>query len=133
MKALCAFAGKSNTRLDPKKGWVRTCAKGVCGGMVAREMDCEPCTLHSVGPVLSAPSPVRSRRPLVLLPPIAACKNGGTDADVMERCEGCRAGSKHVRECTVHERCTHERVGNEVMDCRRCQLEGLGYEPAEEK
>ncbi len=73
------------------------------------------------------------RRPLVLLPPIAACKHGGSAADIMERCDGCAGGAKHGRECEVHTKCTHESVNPAVMDCRKCQLEGLGFEPATRK
>lgn len=63
------------------------------------------------------------------LPALAQCVHGGTDADIIERCSGCAAGSRHVRECAVHGTCTHELVSPAVMDCARCRRENLGYEP----
>lgn len=71
------------------------------------------------------------------LPALAECRHGGTDADVMERCEGCAAGALHVRECLADHgpnyepgKCTREPSGNaRIMSCRQCQAQSLGFEP----
>ena len=67
-----------------------------------------------------------SRTPL---PVLAVCVHGGTDADILEHCWSCGGGGRHVRECEVHGRCTHEPVNPAVMNCWRCQGEGLGFAP----
>lgn len=60
---------------------------------------------------------------------VVPCKHGGTDKDIIERCPLCQDGTRHVRECEVHGRCTHLHVSPKVMDCLRCQREHLGFEP----
>jgi uncharacterized protein with PIN domain len=71
----------------------------------------------------SAAKPKRAALPL-----LAPCKHEG---NVLERCHTCQGEAKHVRECDVHGTCTHRRVSDKVMNCERCQREGLGFEPGD--
>ncbi len=64
-----------------------------------------------------------------VLPVLAPCVHGGTDADIIERCPTCNGGARHVRECEIHGRCTHAPVNPSVMDCARCRADDLGYLP----
>jgi hypothetical protein len=137
VKALCAFAGKSNTRLDPKKGLVRTCAKGVCGGMVSRGSDCEGCKLHSTptgDTIAAAPAveaqPARISLDLLVLP----CRHRSAEAVGTEECVACGGSVKlKVYGCALpqHGTCTVAAPGkSKRMSCLKCQREGLGFEPA---
>jgi uncharacterized protein with PIN domain len=62
------------------------------------------------------------------LPVLAPCQHEG---NVLERCHTCRGEAKHVRECEVHGKATYKRVSDKVMNCERCQREGLGFEPGD--
>jgi hypothetical protein len=61
----------------------------------------------------------------VALPVLAPCAHEG---NVLERCHTCSGEAKHVRECEVHGKTTYRHVSDKVMNCERCQREGLGFE-----
>lgn len=133
MKPLCQFAGRSNTKLVAKKGLVRTCANGVCGGLVAREIDCETCTLHRTADG-TAPAAPAQEKPLwisldLLVKP---CRHRSAEPIAKEECAPCGGRVKlKVYACAAqHGTCTVAEPGkSQRMSCLKCQRDGLGFEP----
>jgi hypothetical protein len=135
VKALCAFAGTSNTRLDPKKGLVRTCAKGVSGGFVARPIDCEGCRLHEVGDGTAPVAPVQEKQTVRLSLDLLVrpCRHRSAEPVGTEECVTCGGSVKlKLYNCALpqHGTCTVAAPGkSKRMSCLKCQSEGLGFEP----
>jgi hypothetical protein len=117
VKPLCKHAGQSNTRIDKAKGAVRACAKGVCGGFVARSVDCETCPLHesaTTAPKAGQSQKSESRTPL----PVVECQWKGEPA-----------GPKGWHICENED----EPLGMVVCACKGCGPKCPGYAVTESK
>lgn len=79
---------------------------------LTRELYAEPPSIRARSSSNTAVAPVQPalRRPL-------PCKHLGA---VVEWCNSCGGGMRHVHDCDLHERCTRGRVSSNVRSCEDC-------------
>lgn len=138
MRPLCASAGKACTGFDRARGLhTRRCAKGVRGGMVSRQADCETCTQWAERsadePAVVALNVIERKKANLAAHPAA-------QEEIRETLAAMRAPCLHRGDSTAppdrlptakaYFRCEHPEkpLGEVVCTCKGCGPKCVGYE-----